>query len=227
MLRSFAILVLAAASATAQFSAEAQHGTAPKPSAAGYPAHADLGKFAIGAEYNVRSVGGEKEMFVVPEYLVIEVAVYPAKGQRIEVTSAHFMLRINGKKKNTLFPQTPAMVAASLKYPDWEQRPSLVMSGGYGDGQIIVGRPRDVARFPGDRREDQRRAPRPQIGDPQQAKPGMTAEEVAVDRALPTGPTAGPISGYLYYFFKGKPKSIKSLELIYDPGEHPVTIRLF
>jgi hypothetical protein len=45
--------------------------------------------------------------------------------------------------------------------------------------------------------------------------------------ALPEGSTASPVSGYLYFAFKGKPASIRSLELVYKKtGGNEVTLRL-
>ncbi len=34
--------------------------------------------------------------------------------------------------------------------------------------------------------------------------------------ALPEGSFKGPVSGFLYFPWKGKPKSIKKLDLLYD-----------
>jgi hypothetical protein len=33
--------------------------------------------------------------------------------------------------------------------------------------------------------------------------------------ALPAGDFAGAVSGYLYFFYKGKPSKIKTVELVY------------
>ncbi|HWR50870.1 MAG TPA: hypothetical protein VN428_07165, partial [Bryobacteraceae bacterium] len=124
--------------------AGAQHGVDAKPKPSDYPVHADAGGIAIAAEYLVRSVGGEHDMFVVEDYLVLQVAVYPQKGRPLDVSNGHFRLRINGKDKELRLPQTPGMVAASLKYPDWERRKNVEVGGGTGDQTVILGRRRQT-----------------------------------------------------------------------------------
>ncbi len=203
--------------------AAAQQGTEPRRNPQDYPVCAEAGGALLGVEYLVRSAGTGNEMFIIPEHLVIEVAVYPAKGQPVDISAGHFTLRVNGKK-TVLFAQTPGMVAAGLKYPDWGMRPTLVGTAGIGDGTVVIGRPRRVERFPGDTRPAQT-SPRMSTttADPNELRP----EEVVVEAALPEGATAGPVSGYLYFFYKGKPKKIKSLELLYDTGERKTNIKLF
>ncbi len=191
-------------------------GTKPKPKPEDYPARARIGGLVIAAEYLVHTLPAEGQSFVVPDYLVIEVAAYPPSGETVQLSSGLFTLRINGKK-GELFAQAPAMVAASLKYPDWEMRPSLEA----GAGPVILGRTDPVERFPGDRRDPrtQRRQPVPV---PDQTPGGIerprpqSPDEAAVQHAFPDGPTAGPVSGYLYFAFRKKPKSIRSLDLIFD-----------
>jgi hypothetical protein len=203
------------------------YGTNPKPKPADYPAQARVGDLVIAAEYLLHALPAARQSFTVPEYLVIEIAAYPPRSKTVELASGMFTLRINGKKEE-LHTQAPGMVAASLKYSDWENRPSLEAAA----GPIIFGRRDPVERFPGDQRDpDSQRPRRPQAPD---TTPGgverqqpETAAEVAVAMAFPDGPTGGPVSGYLYFAFKKKPASIKSLELIYHHGEEQTPIQLF
>lgn len=190
-------------------------GTKPKPKPEDYPARARIGDLVIAAEYLVHTLPAAKQSFIVPDYLVIEIAVYPPRGQTVQISSGMFTLRINGKKSE-LYAQAPGMVAASLKYSDWERRPSLEA----GAGPVILGRRDPVGRFPGDQRDPEtQRPPRPQV--PDQTPGGVeregtqTADQAAIETAFPDGPTGGPVSGYLYFAFRKKPASIKSLELIY------------
>lgn len=44
----------------------------------------------------------------------------------------------------------------------------------------------------------------------------MKPEELVVQTALPEGSRRGPVSGYLYFAYKGKTASIKTLELLYE-----------
>jgi hypothetical protein len=54
-------------------------------------------------------------------------------------------------------------------------------------------------------------------------------DESIANAALPDGPTHKAVKGCVFFRYRGKMKSIKSLELIYDPGEGrpKATIPLF
>jgi len=56
----------------------AQYGTAPKASEQEYPVRAKLEKLSIGAEYLVHSFSSGRQMFIAKDYLVVEVALFPA-----------------------------------------------------------------------------------------------------------------------------------------------------
>lgn len=193
-------------------------GTSPKASAAAYPAHAELKTISIGAEYQVHSFSGATGTFIAHDYLVVEVALYPPLGRELAVSQNHFRLRLNGK---TRFPQPPQFVAASLKYPDWEYRPRMEAEAGVGNSGVILGRPVPAERFPGDPTPSRRLPNPPRAPDPNDRagidkEAPVRADEVVIASALPEVPAAKPISGYLYFAYKGKTKPIKSLELIYD-----------
>ncbi len=201
--------------------AQGPYGTVPKPTAADYPAHAALGEARLGAEYLVRTVFCRDQSIAVRDYLVVEVALYPPPGKLLTLSADHFTLRLNGKKL-VLHPQPPGFVAASLRYPDWEQRPTLVVEGGAGNAGVIIGRPQQTERFPDDNRPARTRLPAPPRAPTPQDPSGLeketpaSPEEAVVETALPEAETKGPVSGYLYFAYKGKPKSIRTLELIYN-----------
>ena len=221
-------VLLWAALAAAQ--APAPRGTGPKPRAADYPAHTQAGQLAIGAEYMVHSFSGSGQTFVAEKFLVVEVALYPPRGATITVQAGHFALRVNGKKQ-AILAQAPGFVAASLKYPDWEYRPRLEGYGGAGNAGVILGRPAPTERFPGDPNARNRlpappRAPEPDNPSGADRPPQVTADEVAVESSLPEGPSRGPVSGYLYFPYTGKTRSIKSLELDYTGPEGEAALKL-
>lgn len=195
--------------------------TEPKAKPGDYPVHAKAGDVTVAAEYMVHSVTGEGQVFVVDGYLTVEVALYPATGRTIEVNAGRFTLRVNGKKQ-ALLPQAPAMVAASLKYPDWERRPTLIGSANAGNAGVIVGRPRPSERFPGDRRAEEQRLPNPPRTPESENRSGLDGREVAkpedvvVAVALPEGAERGAVAGYLYFGYRDKVSRIKSLELLYE-----------
>jgi hypothetical protein len=202
-------------------------GVPERPKASGYPAQATLPGLALGAEFMVRSVAGPDRTAIVRDYVTVEVALYPAAA--LDVRSGQFTLRVNGKKP-MLFAQTPQFVAAALKYPDWERRPELTASGGLGDAGVVLGRAPPVERFPGDpsaRRGPQApRAPEADGRGGYDAPPKMTPEELVVAAALDEGERRSPLAGYLYFAFRGKPGSIKTLELLYDGPAGKAVLKL-
>ncbi|MGE5570056.1 MAG: hypothetical protein ACM3S5_13560 [Rhodospirillales bacterium] len=207
-----------------------QGGTEPKAAAADYPIHATVGGVAIGAEYLVHSFSSGGQSFFVPDYLIVEVAVFPPKGKEIQLSAGQFTLRINGKK-DVIFPQPAGFVGASLKYPDWEYPRSVEGGIGMGPADIILGRRPQEPRFPGDNRESRRRAP--PVPQAPGGVPGavekpqtQTPDEAAVASAMPEGACNKPVSGHLYFRFQGKTKSIKKLELIYAQGEQQAVLKL-
>ncbi|HWR51544.1 MAG TPA: hypothetical protein VN428_10580, partial [Bryobacteraceae bacterium] len=90
----------------------------------------------------------------------------------------------------------------------------------------ILGRRRQTPRFPGDPREAERRPPGGVMTTTEGAGTSDSPETRIVESALPEGSATGPVAGHLYFAFKGKPKKIKSLELLYDTGERQATLRL-
>lgn len=184
------------------------------------PVTATLPKAELSAEYMVHSVLYEEQNALVRDYLCIEIDFKPAKGQSLTLSADQFHLRLNGKKQ-LLFAQAPQMVAAGLKYDDWEQRPTMVAGGGMGNGGIVLGRPQQTERFPGDTREAQRRVPGgiPRAPEPEnrsgQERVVVKPEEIVVKAALPEGPIRTHVKGYIYFAFKGKPSSLKRVELLY------------
>lgn len=203
----------------------AQVGLAPRPTPEDFPVHQNTARLAIGAEFMVHSFGRDSERYVNEDYLTVEVGVYPLNRNPILISAGQFTLRVNGKKE-VLNPATPSLVAASLKYPDWEQGPQLEAQA----GPVSIGRPSQSApRFPGDNRPNEGRLPTPpQVSpDPALAAPTHIAPSVLVKEvALEEGEHKFPAGGYLYFPYRGKIKSIRSLDLIYNNGAESITLRL-
>ena len=200
-------------------------GTTPKKTAAEYPVHAKTADMEIGVEYMVRSFGAD-QILLADDFLVAEVAIYPLQRSGVQVDIRKFTLRLNGKKQ-VLFPQAAGMVAASMKYPDWRQKPQMTLGGGMGDRGIIIGRPQGPARFPGDRRADPRLPAPPQTTTdaPVQPEP-VDIGELLQKVVLPEGLMRLPVSGYLFFPHTGKLKSLKSVELLVETPSEPVVLRL-
>jgi len=190
----------------------------PRPKVEDYPAHATLSKVELGAEYLLHSIPTERGFIPANDFLVVEVAVFPRSGP-VSISSGQFTLRVNGKK--LLTPDSAGMIVASIKYPDWEQRPSATVSGGVGDRSVILGPP-SVGRFPGDPRGGVPRIPTGTDPDDssgiEQTKDKPYAQRIE-EAGLPNVRTDRAIKGCLYFRFDGKTKSIHKLELLFDSGE--------
>lgn len=204
---------------------------ADREKASDWPVHASAGKAEIGAEYMVHSVIHSGETVFVRDYLAIEVALFPAKGQRLDISQGQFALRMNGKK-TAMLAQTAGMVAASVKYEDWEQHKQLEATAGVGDASVILGRPRTSARFPGDPTQTRDRLPQPPKAPAPEDRSGvgkqekLSAEEIITRAALPEGETEKPARGYLYFAYKGNTSKIKKLELSYAGSAGTVVLPL-
>ena len=207
-------------------------GTTPKAKPGDYPVHAQLPGINIAAEYLAHSVPVNAGVLNARDYLVVEVAIFPGARDTPLIASGDFTLRINNRRA-VLFAQTPGMVAASIKYPDWEVRPTLEATAGVGNADVILGRPPLTSRFPGDPRPDQSRLPRqPRVPDQTRSdgaeQPATEPVDVSIARlALPEGAARTPVSGCLFFAFKGKSKTIHSLELLYGSGNRATSIRIF
>jgi hypothetical protein len=208
MARYFMILI-AAIAAYAQ-------GSTPKASAQDYPVHVKSGPNEIGAEYMVHSYSAGEQMFIAENYLVVEVAFFPPKGETVGVETSKFTLAVNGKKPIPV--QNPSQVLAAIKHRE-NSRTRRVLSGlqlpGIGMG---TGAPRTQPPFPGapdpNRTPEPPRAPTGDSNTPTKETPD--SEEILMNTALPEGPHKGPVSGFIYFPWSGKASTIKSLELDYE-----------
>ena len=204
----------------------AQYGTTPKASEQDYPVRAKLEKLSIGAEYLVHSFSGGRQMFIARDYLVVEVALFPAKGENLLVSTGQFSLRVNGRKQ-TVLPQAPEILANALRYPDLNTSQGVQHVEQV--GPVIFGQPQPTERFPGDPNV---RAPRVPPGAPDDNPSGMdkeppvTAPELAVQAALPEGEHHGPTSGYLYFPYRGNIHRIRLLELVFTGPAGSATLPL-
>lgn len=156
------------------------------------------------AEFCGHSVPFAGTTYFTADHIVVEIEILPDKSTPIHLTSGEFRMRIN-RGKDLLTPETPGMLAASLKYSDWSQRPQLEAQA----GPVILGRPRQQSRFPGDTRPGQ---PPNRSDDRPTAK---TDAEAVIEAALPEGTTLGPTKGLVYFPYRGKLKGLKTIELLW------------
>ncbi len=191
--------------------------TDPKPKAEDYEVHERVGTIAVGAEYMVHSFSGEGKTFLAEEFLVVEVALFPPKGQSVTADTGEFALRVDGKRA-TLPAVAPQMVVASMQRAQWQQPRGVQATAGAGDGGIVIGGPRRQTPPYGQEPRTGPRPPRaPEPENPSGLPPAekVSAEDLVVRTAFPDGSFAGPVSGFVYFRFTGKASKIKSVDLLY------------
>lgn len=195
-----------------------------------FATHATLGGLTIAAEYLVRGLPGDKEVFFVRDFLVVEVALFPKAGAVYALPGSAFALRLNNGK-TPLLPAPAQMVAASLKYEDWTVRPSLQTGISSDGGTIVIGGPQRTGRFPDDPtvvRDPRRTPPRVETRSSlvSNEEASETAHEAAVAYALPETRFHAPVRGYLYFPYTGKTKSLKKVALLFQGDGAAATLVL-
>lgn len=192
-------------------------GTTPRSNPEDYPVHAETRSGAIGAEFMLHSFSAGEQTYLVRNYIVIEVALYPLEAKTVDVHSGNFMVRINGKKQE-LLPQPSSIVSAAVAHPEWDGPSPVELGAGAGPATVTLGQPR-LPQIPGMPIPGQGTAPtRVPRDDPSGLPPRerVKPEQLVLDTALPQGESRRPVSGFLYYAYPGKSSSIKSLELRYE-----------
>ena len=185
-------------------------GTPPRASASDYQTQGKAGDISIAAEFLGHSVPTSTNILSSEEYVVVEAALYGAADARLKLSLDDFSLRINGKK--TPLPAQPyELVFKSIKDPDLEPPASekkskggLNTSGGGNGNEANL--PPPVVHIP--------------IGV-------QRAMEQRVQKAsLQEGERALPQAGLVYFQYRGKPQSIRSVELIYSGPAGKLTLPL-
>ena len=191
-------------------------GTPPKVAASEYPVQGRWANLELGADYMVHSFGTGEQMYLAENYLVVEVALFPPKGESLTVEPGRFALRINGKK-TLLEPLDPEMAASHLNRRDWQDSRGPSVDFGLGGIGIGTGGQRgpQVPGGPQERRlPSPPRAPGADYGD-DTMKPVVRAEDILVRAALPAGTFKGAVSGFLYFPYSGKASGVKRAELLF------------
>jgi hypothetical protein len=212
-----ALLILVACASLAA----GQSATADRQKAADYPVSASAGQADVGAEFLVHNIPFAHGYYFAKGYLVVDVGVFPKPGGAQKVSAGQFTLHLNGDS-SILVAQSPGMVAASLKYPDWSGESSGLSGGatvGNGVGDIgINSQTRPVGRFPND--------PRGKSPDDGTVNPN---QDDAPDHqislvALPDASSDRPIKGCVFFASDIKAKKIKSLALEWTgpAGDHAI-----
>lgn len=184
-------------------------GMPPRATPAEYQFHVQVGTFTIAAEFTGHAIPTMQGPLNSEDYVAVETAVFGPPETRIKLAADDFSLRINGKK--AALPSQPyGLVVGSVKDPEWQppvpvekKSKSGLNTGGNGD------------------QGDSTPAP---VKIPIEVQRAM-AQRVQ-KAALPEGDRAVPQAGLLFFAYRGRAQSIRSVELIYNGPAGKTTISL-
>jgi len=182
-------------------------GLPPRATPADYQAHTQVGTLTLAADFVRHSVPTPEATYSTEDFVIVEIGLFGPPQARLKLSIGDFSLRINGKK--VAMPSQPyGLSFSSLKDPEWEppskpkaEKPTLNAGGGQPDDSFhpIVRMPIELKR----------------------------AMQQRVQRAsMPEGDRALPAAGLLFFEYRGKPESIRSLELIYTGPAGKATLEL-
>jgi hypothetical protein len=175
-------------------------GMPPRATPGDYQAHTQVGRLTLAAEFMGHAVPTPEAPYSTEDFVIVEAGVFGPPQARLTLSLGDFSLRINGKKM-ALPSQPYGLAFSSLKDPEWEppskskeSKPTLDAGGGKPDDSFkpIVRMPIELKR---------------------------TMQQRVQRASMPEGDRALPEAGLLFFEYRGKPESIRSLELIYSgPG---------
>ena len=188
-------------SAQASDPAKAQSGLPARATPADYQTQAKLGHVIIGAEFTGHGIPNAQQPLNSEDYVAVEVGLFGAADARLMIGATDFSLRINGKKD--LLPSQPwGLVAKGVKDLEWVS-PDAVPGETKSKGSVNGGGGQGGSTLP---------PPPPKV--PIDVLRGW--QSAVKNAALTQGDRALPQAGLIYFPYRGKVTSIRSLELIYE-----------
>jgi hypothetical protein len=186
----------------------AAKGLPPRAAPTDYQAHARAGTVTVAADFTGHSVPTLQGPLSTEDYVVIETGLFGSPGAQIRLSADDFSLRINGKKK-PLPARQFGLILESLKDPEWEppEKAEKKSKASIGGGGKTEGN-----------------------GPPAPVKIPIPLQRAMAQRvqqaALPEGDRALPQAGLIFFEYRGKTKSIRSIELIYAGPAGQATLTL-
>jgi hypothetical protein len=200
---------------------DAPKGTVPRETADKYPAHAEQNGVAIGVKLLIADQARHAFTTDVNRCcMVVEVALFPAKDDPLQVSLDAFMLRVVGAEDATR-PSSAEVLAGKLQRQAQGPPPSPhdvtvspTVGIGYESGGIdpVTGqrRPGSIVTSTG-------------VGvgiggHPESPRPGSTdadrraMEQELSEKALPEGNATAPVAGYVYFAVDRKKRLTYQLE---------------
>ena len=190
-------------SAQAPDAAKAQLGLPARATPTDYQTQAKVGNLTIGAEFTGHGIPNAQQPLNSEDYVAVEVGLFGPADARLMIGPSDFSLRINGKK-DLSSSQPWGLVAKGVKDLEWvspdavpgEAKSKGSVNGGGGGGQGGNSLPPPPPKVPID---------------------VLRGWQMAVkNAALSQGDRALPQAGLVYFPYRGKVTSIRSLELIYE-----------
>jgi hypothetical protein len=183
-------------------------GMPPRATPTDYQAHTQAGMLTLAAEFMRHSVPTPEAPYSTEDFVIVEAGLFGPPQARLKLSIGDFSLRINGKKVAS--PSQPyGLLFSSLKDPEWEppskpkgeSKPTLDAGGGKADDSFkpIIRMPIELKR---------------------------TMQQRVQRASMPEGDRALPAAGLLYFEYRGKPESIRSLKLIYSGPAGNTTLAL-
>jgi hypothetical protein len=182
-------------------------GMPPRATPGDYQAHTQAGTLMLAAEFMRHSVPTPEAPYSTEDFVIVEAGLFGPPQARLKMSIGDFSLRINGKKM-ALPSQPYGLSFSSLKDPEWEppskskeDKPMLNAGGGKPDDSFhpIVRMPIELKR---------------------------TMQQRVQRASMPEGDRPLPAAGLLFFEYRGKPESIRSLELIYSGPAGNATLAL-
>jgi hypothetical protein len=184
-------LLLLAVALTLQ--AASDRGLPARSAPSDYPASASAKGLTIAADLmGVDQVRGSFSTDL-SDYLVVEVAVYPAPGSTLDLSTIDFALRVDGRMVRPVEPRNIANInqkRSNARRDDIALYPTVGMTTGTWGTGVGVGVGVGVGG----------NAPGPASTD----RDRRTMELELDEQGLQDGPTSKPVAGYLYFPAAGK-----------------------
>lgn len=185
----------------------APQGLPPRLTPAEYQGHVKAGAVTIGGEFVGHFVRTKEKTLTTEDYVSVEVGLFGEPGARLRLAPEDFTLRINDKK---VLPSLPyGMVVRNVKDPEWE--PPELESSKKSKTSLNTGGGQD-------------NSPPPVVHVPLELQRAM-AEQTKL-ASLSEGDRALPQAGLLYFEYRGKDKSVHSVQLIYNGPTGKATLAL-
>jgi hypothetical protein len=189
----------------------ASKGMPPRTGPSEYQAHAQAGNITIGAEFMGHAVPTPEQMVQSEEYIVVEAGLFGPPNAHATLARSDFSLRVNGKK--VPLPAEPLeLVYKSLKDPEWQPP---VPAESKSKGGLTTGGGGDSG---GDKL--------PPIPPKMPFELRRAMEQHVQRAAMLEGDRPLPQAGLLFFSYRGKAESIRSIELIYSGAAGSATLDL-